>query len=94
VRSTTDVLIGTDRRVFRIRPDGVDEWPYESLDGIYPVGPTGVYVLGAQPESFAIAIPEGPDQEASVQALTVLGLLVSLAGRPHPPHTPPAPAPG
>jgi len=81
VRSTTDVLVGTDRRIFRVRSDGVDEWPYEVVDGIYPVGPTGVYVVGAESESIAIAIPDGPDHEESVQALTVMNLLVSLARR-------------
>ena len=84
VRSTTDVLIGTDRRLFRLRPDGRDEWSYDRVRGVYPVGSTGVYVLAVEDGSVAITIADGPDREASIQALTVLGLLVGLAHRTHP----------
>ena len=47
IRTAMGVFVGTTRRLLRFRPEAVDEWRYEDIEGIYPLGGSGVFVLAA-----------------------------------------------
>jgi len=81
VRSPAEVLVGTDRRLFRLCEDQVDEWTYTAVDAIYGVDGGNLFVVVAGSTSFPVRIPPGPDHEHAIQELAVLALLVGLAHR-------------
>lgn len=81
VRSPAEVLVGTDRRLFRLSEDTVDEWTYTAVDAIYSVDGSDLFLVVAGLDSFPVRIPPGPDHEQAIQELAVLALLVGLAHR-------------
>ena len=83
IRTAMGVFVGTTRRLLRFRPEAVDEWRYEDIEGIYPLGGSGVFVLAAPTagEQLPIVLADGPDREDGVQLLTVVALLAARAHR-------------
>ncbi|HET7726609.1 MAG TPA: hypothetical protein VFK54_04715 [Candidatus Limnocylindrales bacterium] len=85
VRSPAEVLVGTDRRLFRLSEDRVDEWTYTAVNAIYGIDGSHLFLVVAGTDSFPVRIPPGPDHERAIQELAVLALLVGLAHRGDPP---------
>ena len=91
VRSPAEVLVGTDRRLFRLSEDRVDEWTYTAVNAIYGIDGSHLFLVVTGPESFPVRIPPGPEHERAIQELAVLALLVGLAHRDESPTEEPPP---
>lgn len=91
VRSPAEVLVGTDRRLFRLSEDRVDEWTYTAVNAIYGVDGSHLFLVVAGADAFPVRIPPGPDHEHTIQELAVLALLVGLAHRGESPPSDSAP---
>lgn len=74
------LYVGTDRRLLRVDDGGSRAWPYEAIESVDAVGQSGEFIIGMREGSdrIAIAVPDGPEREQSLQAMTIVNLLVAL----------------